>query len=218
MAYRGYDGQRAFSSNISFETLMKVIEGKISNEIHVHIKRFSMGEVLSDNNWLDKQWTEKDRMLEHFARHGGFPVDNRGFCRHVEMNTKGLCVESSFMNFVKLATVFFCIPLILLFLVPLLCGIGWMFVVYKSFEMLFPGGVGKLFGFGDGGLPGAMSRDGTVGGHRRGGGGEGSVNSGSDSAVGTPFFPATPFASPTHVASWTSAPAGGTSDSNQNRR
>ena len=218
MAYRGYDGQRAFSSNISFETLMKVIEGKIPNEIHVRIKRFSMGEVLSDNNWLDKQWTEKDRMLEHFARHGGFPVDNRGFCRQFEMNTKGLCVESSFMNFVKLATVFFCIPLILLFLVPLLCGIGWMYVVYKSFEMLFPGGFGRLFGFDDGGLPGAMSRDGTVGGRRRGGGRDGSVNSGSDSAVGTPFFPATPFASPTHVASWTSAPAGGTSDSNQNRR
>ena len=208
MAYRGYDGgQTPFSSNISFETLMKVIHGEIPNEVFVHIKRFSMGEVLSDNNWLDKRWIEKDRLLEHFARHGSFPVDNRGFSRHVVMDTKGLCVESSLMSLMKLGMVFFCIPVILFLTVPLLCGIGWVWLAFKSFEMLFPGGFGRVFAsWGDG----ALSRDGKVD-------GGGSVNSGSDSAVGTPFFPATPFASPLNVVNWMSAPASA-SDSNKNQK
>jgi hypothetical protein len=212
MAYKGYDGgQTPFSSNISFETLMKVINGKIPSEVFVHIKRFSMGEVLSDNNWLDKRWMEKDRLLEHFARHGSFPVDNRGFSKHVMMDTKGLCVESSLTSLVKLSMVFFCIPVIVFLMFPILCGIGWIWLAFKSFEMLFPGGFGRVFASWN---DGAMSRDDGKG----GGGGEGSVNSGSDSAVGTPFFPVTPFASPLNGASWTSGPAASASDLNKNQK
>lgn len=60
----------------------------------IRIKRFSMGEVLSDPNWLDKQWKEKDLLLDHFERHGVIPVDNRGFCRHVVMDTRAHTVKT----------------------------------------------------------------------------------------------------------------------------
>lgn len=217
MAYRGFDSQAPFSCHLSFETFMKLIQGKVPNEVHIRIKRYSIGEVLSDANWLDKQWTEKDRLLDHFERHGMFPTDNRGFCRHILMNSRGQSVESSLSALLRLGSIPFAIPIILLLAVPLLWIVGWLWVASKTFSLLFPGVWGEMLGsavsvahghhhdaFRDekvGGGGGGSSGGGS------GGGGEASVTShdgGSDSAFGTPFFPATPFASPTHVASWTS--------------
>ena len=69
--------------------------------------------------------------------------------------------------------------------------------------MLFPEGLSSLAGVDvhDGRRGGSHSDTGddTNGGRSRDGG--------IDSATGTPFFPTTPFASPTHVASWRSGPA-----------
>ena len=76
MAYRGYNSQTSFPCDVSIHTLLRLIQGKIPNEVHIRVKHFSMEEVLSDPNWLNKQWAEKDRMLGHFERHGSFPVDN----------------------------------------------------------------------------------------------------------------------------------------------
>lgn len=216
MAYRGFDGQAPFSCDVSFETLMRLIQGKVPNEVHIRIKRYSIGEVLSDANWLDKQWSEKDRLLDHFERHGMFPTDNRGFCRHILMNSRGQSVESSLSALLRLGLIPFAIPVILLLAVPLLWIVGWIWVASKTCSLLFPGVWGEMIGSAVGVSHGHHHdayRDDKVGGNGSGGsgggggGGEASVTShdgGSDSAFGTPFFPATPFASPTHVASWTS--------------
>lgn len=204
MAYRGFDGQAPFSCHVSLDSWMRLIQGDIPNEIHIRIKRYSIGEVLSDANWLDKQWTEKDRLLEHFERHGMFPTDNRGFCRHILMNTRGQSVESSLSALLKLGLIPFAIPVLLFLAVPLLLIVGWLWVACNAFTWLFPGVWGEMWG--------SVS---AVHGHHdtfrdeKVGGGQAGVTShdgGSDSAFGTPFFPATPFASPINVASWTSAP------------
>ncbi len=196
MAYRGYDAQTSFPCDVSLLTLFRLIQGKVPDEVHIRVKRFSMEEVLSDPNWLDKQWAEKDRMLGHFQRHGNFPVDNRGFCRHNIMDTKSYSMESSLTGLIRLGVTPFTIPIILLLAVPLLFCVGWIWLAYQSFLLLFPGGFGDLSG--TGGMHGGRSSDGK-------GGSIGTSNGGTDSAVGTPFFPATPFASPTHLASWTSS-------------
>ena len=213
MAYRGYDGQSPFSCDVSIHSLLRLIQGRIPNEVHIRIKRYSMEEVLSDPNWLDKQWKEKDRLLDYFERHGVFPVDNRGFCRHVVMDTKTHSVESSLSSSIRLLFIPFAIPIILFLAVPLFFSVGWIWLAHRSFLLLFPGGIGSL-----GGSAGGMRGDGTSGSGTE----EPNMNSngGTDSAVGTPFFPATPFASPTHVASWTSAPTTkqDSSDSSKNKK
>eukprot|EP00557_Chaetoceros_sp_GSL56_P001283 CAMPEP_0176493136 /NCGR_PEP_ID=MMETSP0200_2-20121128/9393_1 /TAXON_ID=947934 /ORGANISM="Chaetoceros sp., Strain GSL56" /LENGTH=583 /DNA_ID=CAMNT_0017890789 /DNA_START=27 /DNA_END=1776 /DNA_ORIENTATION=- len=206
MAYRGFDSQAPFSCDVSFETLIRLIQGKVPNEVHIRIKRYSIGEVLSDANWLDKQWSEKDRLLDHFERHGMFPTDNRGFCRHILMNSRGQSVESSLGALLRLGLIPFAIPFILLLSVPLLWVVGWLWIASKTFSLLFPGVWGDMLGsavsvahghhdaFRDEKVGGGGGAGGSVG-----GGGEASVTShdgGSDSAFGTPFFPATPFASP----------------------
>ena len=212
MAYRGYNGERPFTWDSSFDTLLRLIRGETPNEIHVRIKRFSMGEVLSDPNWLDKQWIEKDRLLEHFERHGTFPVDNRGYSRHIIMDTKSHSVESSLMALFRLGLVPFAIPIILLLAVPILFSLGWIWVAHKTFIMLFPGGFGDF-------VEDIGESDGHVG--KRGGNRRGASMSnndgGTDSTVGTPFCPATPFASPTQDT-WRSAPTINETSKNQKRR
>lgn len=212
IAYRGYNGQTPFTRNSWFDTLLQLIRGETPNEIHLRIKRFSMGEVLSNTNWLDKQWMEKDRLLDNFERHGVFPVDNRGFCRHMVMDTKYHSVESSLSALVRLGLIPFSIPILLFLAIPLLFSLGWIWIAHRSFMLLFPGGFGDLFGSGDG-ISGQDRK-------HEGNGGQASVSSdggGSDSAVGTPYFPATPFASPTS-ARWRSANCNEEASSNQNRR
>ncbi len=200
MAYRGYNGQTPFTRNSWFDTLLQLIRGETPNEIHLRIKRFSMGEVLSNTNWLDKVWLEKDRLLDHFERHGIFPVDNRGFCRHVVMDTKSHCMENSLTALVRLGIIPFSIPILLFLAIPLLFSLGWLWVVHRSFMLLFPDGFGSLFET-DGGIGRRQNGSNDMNGR----GSNGCSNEGgSDSAAGTPFFPATPFASPTQ-ARWSSA-------------
>jgi hypothetical protein len=212
MAYRGYDGgTKPFSCDISLGTIMKLIRGEIPSEVHIRIKRYSIEEVLSDAQWLDKQWAEKDRLLGKFLRCGNFASnDNRGFCRYRVLDTRGYSVESSITALLRLGLIPFAIPVILILFVPLLWGVAWVWIAHRSFLLFFPGGLGELIGIsniGDG--------------HRYGRGANASKeeasgiqddsNGGTDSAAGTPFFPATPFASPTHVASWRSAAPGSSS-------
>mmetsp|Transcript_19605 Transcript_19605/g.24174 ORF Transcript_19605/g.24174 Transcript_19605/m.24174 type:complete len:603 (+) Transcript_19605:138-1946(+) len=205
MAYRGYDGgENSFSCDISLATIMKLIRGEIPNEVYMRIKRFSMEEVLGDAQWLDKQWSEKDRLLGKFVRCGNFAsVDNRGFCRYRVLDTRCHSVESSLTALIRLGLIPFAIPVILFLFVPLLWGVGWVWLAHRSFLLLFPGGIGELIGgTGIGNVCGYgrganMSKEEVSENHD-----DNSNHEGTDSAVGTPFFPATPFASPINVANW----------------
>lgn len=97
----------------------------------------------------------------------------------------------------------FAIPMLLYFSVPLLFYVRWMWVAHRSFMLLFPVGFGSWNDYGiHGGGGGRISRGGKGRGPVRFGEVSENSNDGmTDSATGTPFFPATPFASLTHVAS-----------------
>ena len=217
MAYRGYDGgERPFSCDVSLGTIMKLIRGEIPNEVHIRIKRYSMEEVLSDAQWLDKQWSEKDRLLGKFARCGNFAnVDNRGFCRYRVLDSRSHCVESSITAILRLGLIPFAIPVILILFVPLLWGVMWVWIAHRSFLMFFPGGINELIGTAANMTDGyRYGRGVNMSKEEVSGNPDDVSNGGTDSAAGTPFFPATPFASPTHIASWRSvAPSSSSKDS-----
>ena len=213
MAYRGYDGgESPFSCDISLGTIMKLIRGEINNEVHIRIKRYSMEEVLSDPQWLDKQWAEKDRLLGKFIRCGNFAnVDNRGFCRYRVLDTRGYSVESSITALLRLGLIPFTIPVILILFVPLLWGVAWVWISHRTFLLFFPGGINEILGATN---CDERQRMWTHQMKAEGSGNQDDIsNGGTDSATGTPFCPATPFASPTHIASWRSAaPSSSTKD------
>ena len=64
-----YDVTVGYSENYCFEEL-DVIKGKIPEEIHFHIQRFSVDELPYDSQGLDewccKQWSEKEERLKTF--------------------------------------------------------------------------------------------------------------------------------------------------------
>lgn len=216
MAYRGYDGgETPFSCDINLRTVMKLIRGEIPNEVYIRIKRYSMEEVLSDAQWLDKQWAEKDRLLGKFVRCGNFAnVDNRGFCRYRVLDSRGHSVESSITAILRLGLIPFAIPVIVMLFIPLLWGVAWAWIAHRTFLLFFPGGINELIGVANMGNGYRYGRNMNM--NKEGGSGnqDDISNGGTDSTAGTPFFPATPFASPTHVASWMSAaPTTSTKDS-----
>ena len=188
MAYRGYDGTAPTTFSLSWPSLWDVIRGQLPTELHFRIKRYSMGEVLGDSQWLDKQWKEKDRALTHFAKYQQFPMDQRGqrgFSRQRVFHTQSHSVESSLMGMARLGIIPFMIPLILFLSIPLCWLVLWLWLAYRAFDLVLDwdsissllGGV-TLFG----------------------------PTSQTPRSTGTPFFPATPFASPNqNLTSWKSS-------------
>jgi hypothetical protein len=185
-AYRGYDGSLQPSQDLNLPTLWNVLRRRIPNEIHVRIKRYSMEEVLQDSNWLDKQWAEKDRLLSHFSRHQCFPTDNRGFAKHRVFDTRHHSMEGSVLALTRLLIVPFTIPFLVLVFLPVFWTILWIWLAHQSYKLLFPDH--QASGSGHDEATGANASQ-TPG------------SAGVDSATGTPFFPATPFASPS-ITNW----------------
>lgn len=185
MAYQGYDGSIQPSFRLDVPTLWKVLRRKMPSEIHIRIRRFSMEEVLQDASWLDKQWTEKDRMLGHFSRYQSFPVDSRGFCRHRVFDTRLHSVESSFLALCRLLLIPCTVPFLLFLSIPIFWVVLWLWLAYKSIQYLFPHGDGRPMTFADEAARAVQTP----------------ATPGVDSATGTPFFPATPFASPS-LTNW----------------
>ena len=188
MAYKGYDGSIQPSFRLNVSTLWKILRRKMPSEIHIRIKRFSMEEVLQDASWLDKQWAEKDRLLSHFSRHQSFPVDNRGFCRHRIFDTRLHSVESSILALCRLLLIPCTVPILVLLSIPILWFVFWSLLAYKSFMYLFPTTEEPSTFANDAAssvqIPAMSGADCDI-----------------DSTAGTPFFPATPFASPS-VTNW----------------
>ena len=197
MAYRGYTGSLPPKFDVSLLSLWTFLRRKYPEEIHIRIKRYSMEEVLQDASWLDKKWAEKDRLLHHFARHNTFPADSRGFCRHRIFETRGHSLETSIVALIRLLLLPCTIPFLILLSIPILWTVLWAWLVYSSIKYVFS----------ESGTSGAGSSD-------------NSTNpAGNDTgptptvSAGTPFFPATPFASPS-IANWRDVLAGG-GDSNK---
>ena len=184
MAYQGYDGSIQPSFRLNIPTLWRVLRRKMPSEIHVRIKKYSMEEVLQDASWLDKQWAEKDQRLSHFSRHQSFLMDSRGFCRHRIFDTRLHSVESSFLALCRLLLIPCTIPILFMLSIPIFWVVLWLWLAYKSFLYVFPRD--------DRPLAFADDAASTI---------QAQAMSGFDSATGTPFFPATPFASPS-VSNW----------------
>jgi hypothetical protein len=189
MAYRGYDGSTR-SAEVSVSTLWSIL--RKPREFHIRIKRYSMEEVLQDASWLDKQWVEKDRLLGHFSRHQQFPIDSRGFCRHRVFDTREFQVENSVLSLMRLLIIPLFVPILLLLAIPIFWIVLWLWIFYKCYQILIPDPDSQRAGNVGEEAARAVQTPGSEG-----------VNS----AAGTPFFPATPFGSPT-MSNWRDMLAG----------
>ena len=184
IAFRGYDGTTRSAADLSIYSLWRIL--RRPQEFHVRIKRYSMDEVLQDSSWLDKQWVEKDRLLGHFARHQQFPTDNRGFARHRAFDSRSFQVESSVLSLLRLMIIPLFVPIMLLLAIPIFWVVLWLWVCFKSYQILNPDPDRPRAGGAEEEAAHAAQTPGSEG-----------INS----ATGTPFFPATPFGSPT-ISSW----------------
>lgn len=184
-AYSGYEGSLPPEIELSLSTLWDLLRRKFPKEVHLRIKRYSMEEVLQDSNWLCKKWAEKDRLLSYFARHQQFPTDNRGYCRHRVFDTRSFSLESSMVALIRMLLLPCAVPFLLLLSVPLFWTLLVIWLGQRAYQIVFrdqePSNSDD-------------SRPGSVGGADR-------RTPGSASAAGTPFFPATPFASPS-ILNW----------------
>jgi hypothetical protein len=180
----GYDGSLPPSIRLSAPSLWSHFRRTFPREIHIRVKRYSMEEVLQDRSWLDKRWAEKDRLLAHFARHQNFPVDGRGYARYRVLDSRLYSVEGSIVSLLRLLLVPLAVPLLLFLSIPLVWTFGWIWLVHKLYRLVFPDP--KLHDT-------AFGTDIAVA--------EESAQTPGSSSAGTPYMPATPFASPS-VTSW----------------
>ena len=141
-----------------------------------------MEEVLQDASWLDKIWAEKDGLLSHLSRHQAFPPANKRFSCHQIFETKLHSLETSVVAMARLLVLPCTLPILLLLSIPIFWTVfcGWL--MHRSYKIIFPDPVATPSDL--------TSSTGDTGQTPR-----------CDSAAGTPFFPATPFASPS-IANW----------------
>jgi Acyltransferase C-terminus len=162
-------------------TLWDLLRRKFPKEVHLRVKRYSMEEVLQDSNWLIKKWAEKDRILSHFARHQVFPSDNRGYCQHRIFDTRSFALESSIVALIRLLLLPCAVPVLLLLSVPVFWTLLAVWLGQRAYQVIFQ--VPPEPANPDDSRPDSVDS-------------AGQRTPGSASAAGTPFFPATPFASP----------------------
>ena len=190
MAYNGYDGALPPVVDLSLTTLWDILRRKFPREVHLRLKRYSMEEVIQDSNWLCKTWAEKDRLLSHFVRHGQFPVDTRGYCRHRVFDTRTFSLETSIVSFVRLLLVPCAVPILLLLSVPLFWIILTMWMCQYIYRITFRVPMEEPIFHPDDEYDDDGHRNPMMGGTEQ------RTPGSASSTTGTPFFPATPFASP----------------------
>lgn len=145
-------------------------------QVHVRIKRYSMNEV--DTTWLDKKWTEKDRLLSYFCRH-----ESLGYQEHVFDSKSRL--ETSIVSLGRLLILPFMVPVLIVLSIPLFWMAMGVWMVTAIYQRLFVA---------------SYSNNDTSANHHHD---ESQTPSSAEnqaprtpSASGTPFLPATPFGSP----------------------
>ena len=87
----GQYGQDIFTLRSSF------FEGRPPKSVNMYWRRFKISDIPIDNEekfamWLKNRWTEKDYLLEHFARHKTFPEGDP---------VKAMQMESALQKFAK---------------------------------------------------------------------------------------------------------------------
>jgi len=190
MAYRGYDGSLPPKMDLSLFSLWSLLRRKYPEEMHIRIKRYSMEEVLQDTTWLDKKWAEKDRLLDHFSRHNSFPADGRGFARHRVFDTRYHSVETSLVSLIRLLLIPCTVPVLIFLSIPILWTVFWAWIIYTAFKYLFSDPTTSSTSSNNTMMTTSLGRtvDQTTP----------IIHSGNP---GTPYTPATPFASPL-FSSW----------------
>mmetsp|Transcript_18360 Transcript_18360/g.42349 ORF Transcript_18360/g.42349 Transcript_18360/m.42349 type:complete len:537 (-) Transcript_18360:99-1709(-) len=184
VAYCGYNGDvPSQKGSLSLYSLWNALRRRYPQEIHIRIKRYSMEEVLQDASWLDKKWAEKDKLLQYFSRRGCFPTDSRGFRRHQLFETRFHSMETSIMSLLRLSFFPSVLPFLIFLSIPIIWTTFVAWLLYKGFLYVY-----------DYPDTATTSR------------GRSSTNDETDentgnSPRGTPFIPATPFASPS-VSDW----------------
>lgn len=135
MAHIGYNGKIENTDCDPWTLFWRLVTDTIP-EIHIRIKRKDMEDVLQDSNWLDKCWAEKDRILEHFYRHQCFPRSGSNKQYRI-FDTKYLGVESSLVALFRLMMMPILVPIFLVVSIPLAWTVGWFWLAYQAYILLF---------------------------------------------------------------------------------
>lgn len=176
-AYTGYHGSLPPAMELSLVSIWNLLRGNFPDEFYIRIKRYSLEQVIQDSSWLDKKWSEKDRLLSHFARNQSFPPDNRGNTRHRVFETRYYSVENSVVSFIRLLLLPCTVPVLLMLSIPLFWTLLCIWLAYQAWKLVF-------------GMENTSAED-----RARQDAEQTPVS------APTPFFPATPFASPS-IMSW----------------
>lgn len=195
LAYEGYNGSLHPSEHLSLTTLWTILRRKTPTDMYVRVKRHSLEEVLQDASWLDKKWQEKDRLLSHFARHGYFPQGAHAgsssarsrSSQYRHFDTWSHSIEGSLVAMSRLLILPCLVPILCLLSIPIFWALVFIWLMSNIMQRIFPG-----YDMEQATLSGMYesSSDSNLQ----------SRTPGSNSG-GTPFMPATPFASPT-AAAW----------------
>ena len=138
IAYRGYRGsQHQKADHLSLLSIWNTLRRLYPEEIHVRIKRYSMEEVLQDASWLDKKWAEKDRILQYFSRHDNFPTDNRGFRRHQVFDTRYHSMETSIASFLRLIALPCVLPVLIFLSIPIVWTTFVAWIMFKGYQYVY---------------------------------------------------------------------------------
>lgn len=78
-----YDVTLGYPKGYPTPQLPQFLNGNYTPVVHLHLKRYDIDELPVDDEealkaWAFARWQEKDKMLDYFHKHGGFPVDHTG--------------------------------------------------------------------------------------------------------------------------------------------
>ncbi|CAM9638056.1 unnamed protein product [Chrysoparadoxa australica] len=118
------------------------------HEVHIQIKRYTMEEVMGNAHWLDDRWREKERMLDHFARHQCFQTETRGARSLRTLDTRTQQFRGSPLALIRLLVVPFMLPVLMMAFTPLviflsstamICRAAWS-ALSRIFGLTLPAG------------------------------------------------------------------------------
>ena len=122
-------------------------------------------------------------MLQYFSRHGCFPSDSRGFCRHQLFETRFQSMEVSVMSLLRLSFTPCALPILIFLSIPIVWTTFVAWLLYKGYQYWY------------------YDPNETTTSRNRSSNSDETDEHTVNSSRGTPFIPTTPFASP-QVSNW----------------
>jgi len=88
-----YEGVPAGGFSQDYYTLRSLyFEGRPPTGVHMHWRKFRVADIPLEEEefdaWLRERWMEKDKLLDHFYRMGGFPEGEMKVCVRTEVKLK----------------------------------------------------------------------------------------------------------------------------------